>query len=106
MKIGYEYQAINTDINDFNPSYGQDNYAGTVLHGSPGRSRGCLWTTYRRPSNLADFLFGNRSSYSLTNFFIASPPAADQLHVLPGRHQGMPNLTVNAGLRYELATPQ
>src|SRR6266550_4023988 len=27
MKIGYEYQAINTQINDYNPSYGQDNYS-------------------------------------------------------------------------------
>ncbi len=28
MKFGYEYQAVNTELNDFNPSYGQDNYAG------------------------------------------------------------------------------
>ena len=27
MKFGYEYQAVNTQVNDFNPSYGQDNYA-------------------------------------------------------------------------------
>ena len=31
LKTGYEYQAINTDIFDFNPQYGQDNYWRPVL---------------------------------------------------------------------------
>ena len=30
IKLGYEFQEIHTELNDFNPSYGQDNYAGTV----------------------------------------------------------------------------
>ena len=28
FKTGYEYQAINTQIDDFNPKYGRDTYAG------------------------------------------------------------------------------
>lgn len=28
FKTGYEYQAVNTEIDDFNPKYGQDNYSG------------------------------------------------------------------------------
>ena len=33
IKVGYEYQAINTEIDDFNPTYGQDNYGGYFSSG-------------------------------------------------------------------------
>ena len=32
IKLGYEYQAINTQINDYNPSFGQSNYGGAIFH--------------------------------------------------------------------------
>ena len=104
MKIGYEYQAINTQINDYNPSYGQDNYAGkfSAVAGSPADAFGQL----AEAQNLADFMLGNRSSYSLTNFFIASVRQRMNFMYFQDDVKVMPNLTVNAGLRYELATPQ
>ena len=104
MKIGYEYQAINTQINDYNPSYGQDNYAGrySAFAGSPADAFGQL----AEAQNLADFMFGNRSSYSLTNFFIASVRQRMNFMYFQNDVKVMQNLTVNAGIRYELATPQ
>lgn len=104
MKLGYEYQAINTEINDYNPSYGQDNYAGkySANAGSPTDTFGQL----KEAQNLADFLLGNRSSYSLTNFFVASVRQRMNFMYFQDDIKVMPNLTINAGLRYELATPQ
>jgi len=104
MKLGYEYQAINTQINDYNPSYGQDNYAGkySTTANTPADAFGQLQEAH----NLADFLLGNRSSYSLTNFFIASVRQRMNFMYFQDDIKLMPNLTINAGVRYELATPQ
>jgi hypothetical protein len=104
MKVGYEYQAINTQINDYNPSYGQDNYAGqySTVAGTPAD----VFSQVQQAHNLADFMFGNRSSYSLTNFFIASVRQRMNFMYFQDDIKVMPNLTVNAGVRYELATPQ
>lgn len=104
MKVGYEYQAINTQINDYNPSYGQDNYAGkySAAPGTPADA----FSQLQQAQNLADFMLGNRSSYSLTNFFIASVRQRMNFMYFQDDIKVMPNLTINAGLRYELATPQ
>jgi hypothetical protein len=104
MKVGYEYQAINTQINDYNPSYGQDNYSGqySAVPGSPTD----VFSQVQQARNLADFMFGNRNSYSLTNFFIASVRQRMNFMYFQDDIKLSPNLTVNAGLRYELATPQ
>ena len=111
MKAGYEYQSINTQINDFNPSYGQDNYGGAysaITAATPtdtaiGNSASSQISQAR---NLADFLFGNRNSYALTNFVIVDLRQRMNFMYFQDDIKVMPNLTVNAGLRYELATPQ
>jgi Carboxypeptidase regulatory-like domain/TonB-dependent Receptor Plug Domain len=104
MKIGYEYQAINTQINDYNPSYGQDNYGGqySTVAGTPAD----VFSQVQEAHNLADFMFGNRNSYSLTNFFIASVRQRMNFMYFQDDIKLAQNLTINAGVRYELATPQ
>ena len=121
IKIGYEYQAVNTQVNDFNPSYGQDNYNGLYATGpfrpcTAAVTTGCVPTDtapgntasaqLQQARNLADFLFGNRSSYSLTNFTIVNLRQRFNFMYVQDDIKVTPNLTINAGIRYELATPQ
>jgi len=114
MKFGYEWQAVNTEVNDYNPSYGQDNYGGVYA------SNGDIQNTNRTsidPSstyaaqlqaarNLADFMFGNRSSYSLTTYAIVHLRQRYNFMYFQDDIKVSPKLTVNAGLRYEIVTPQ
>lgn len=110
MKFGYEYQAVNTVVNDFNPSYGQDNYAsGFSNNGSPANSSpvtSSYSTQLSQARNLADFMFGNRSSYSLTNYQVVNLRQRFNFMYFQDDMKLLPSLTVNAGLRYEIATPQ
>ncbi len=99
LKAGYEFQRIHTEVQDVNPLYGQDTYSGNFSRptGGPADS-----ATY----NLADFLFGNRSQYSLVNFFIAQYRQRMQYSYLQDDFKISPRLTLNLGIRYEYATPQ
>ena len=101
IKVGYEYQSIATDIDDFNPVYGQDNYSGgfSVADASSG-------SVVSQARNLADFMFGLRSSYQLNNFVIITLKQQMNFMYFQDDIKVLPTLTVNAGLRYELVTPQ
>lgn len=125
MKFGYEYQAVNTEVNDFNPSYGSDNYASAFSTGpsstffptcSSSITTNCMptdpatdgtaSTQIAQARATADFLFGNRSSYSLTNFAVVNLRQRFNFMYFQDDMKLTPTLTINAGLRYELATPQ
>ena len=112
LKFGYEFQAVHTQVNDFNPSYGQDNYAGVYAgNGNPANTTVAtgaptLASQLQQARNLADFFFGNRSSYSLTNFTVVNLRQRFNFGYVQDDIKVSPNLTVNAGLRYELVTPQ
>jgi hypothetical protein len=125
MKFGYEYQAANTQVNDFNPSYGQDNYASLYATGptasffptcSTTVTTGCIPTDPNSSNTastqisqaraLGDFLFGNQSSYSLTNFTIVNLEQRFNFMYFQDDFKLTPTVTVNAGLRYEIVTPQ
>ena len=114
MKFGYEYQAVNTVVNDFNPSYGQDNYGGVYAGNgditNPSRTSIDPSATYaaqlQAARNLADFVFGNRSSYSLTTYAIVNLRQRYNFMYFQDDMKLTPKLTVNAGLRYEIVTPQ
>lgn len=112
MKFGYEWQAVNTELNDFNPSYGQDNYQGLFSsNGEPtNKTSTDSTTTYaaqlQQARNLADFMFGNRSQYSLTTYAIVHLRQRYNFMYFQDDMKLTPKLTVNAGLRYEIVTPQ
>ena len=99
MKTGYEYQAINTDIFDFNPQYGQDNYGGQF-------SRPASITQAFNLYNLADFLHGARSAYSLNNQVVLNYRQRMHFAYLQDDWKVNTKLTLNLGVRYEFATPQ
>jgi hypothetical protein len=99
LKMGYEYQRINTDIEDFNPKYGQDTYGGQF-------SRPTTVTTANNIYNFADFLFGARSRYELANLFIAQYRQRMHFGYVQDDFKVNQKLTLNLGVRYEFATPQ
>ena len=98
LKVGYEYQAVDTLIDDFNPAYGQDIYGGQFTNPTPTKSN----TVY----NLADFLMGTRSTYQLTTFTVAHLRQRMQFAYLQDDFKVSPKLTLNLGVRYEFSTPQ
>ncbi len=98
LKSGYEYQSINTEIDDFNPKYGTDSYSGQFTRPSGAASNNLY--------NLADFLFGARNSYSLNNSVIVNYRQRMHFAYLQDDFKLNQKLTLNLGLRYEFATPQ
>jgi hypothetical protein len=121
LKLGYEWQGVNTQVNDFNPSYGQDNYAGGYAAGNfpncaTAASTNCVPVDTAAGNTaaaqisqarfLADFLFGNQSSYSLTNYAVVNLRQRFNFMYIQDDMKVSPSLTINVGLRYELATPQ
>ncbi|WP_260703518.1 TonB-dependent receptor [Edaphobacter flagellatus] len=117
MKFGYEWQAVNTVLNDFNPSYGQDNYLGqysadkTTNGGNPlntsiASGAPSLSSQLQQAQNLADFMFGNRSAYSITTYAVVNLRQRYNFMYFQDDIKISPKLTINAGLRYEIVTPQ
>jgi hypothetical protein len=110
-KVGYEYQAIYTTIDDFNPVYGQDTYNGSFsFDGVAGNQTSTALSKAdagtKEAVSLADFIFGARDTYQLNNF--VNVHLNQRMHNLYFQDDIRVNsrLTVNAGLRYELVTPQ
>jgi len=98
LKMGYEYQAINTDIFDFNPQYGQDSYSGKFSRPSGASSNNLF--------NLVDFMYGARSSYNLNNEIVLNYRPRMNFFYLQDDWKVSTKLTLNLGVRYEYATPQ
>jgi hypothetical protein len=98
LKTGYEYQMINTDIFDFNPQYGQDSYSGQFSRPSTAAGNNIF--------NLADFMLGARSAYSLNNEIVLFYRQRMHFAYLQDDWKVNSRLTMNLGVRYEFATPQ
>jgi hypothetical protein len=111
-KMGYEYQAIFTTVDDFNPVFGQDTYnGGFSFNGIAGKAATATAlsgadTGTKEGVALADFIFGARDTYQLNNY--VNVHLNQRMHNFYFQDDIRVNskLTVNAGLRYELVTPQ
>jgi hypothetical protein len=99
IKVGYEFQRINTEVDDVSPKYGQDTYSGQF-------SRPATISTSNNLYNLADFLFGARSRYQLANTFVAQYRQRMHFGYVQDDFKVSQKLTLNLGTRYEFATPQ
>ncbi|MGB7721045.1 MAG: TonB-dependent receptor [Bryobacteraceae bacterium] len=108
LKVGYQFLPIRTEILDTNPLYGQDTYNGNFSKptcAQLGQPAGCTVPTDNTSYSLADFMFGtpaqvNLGSYTVINLrqFVHSMYLQDDFRVSA-------KLTLNAGLRWEFASP-
>jgi Carboxypeptidase regulatory-like domain/TonB-dependent Receptor Plug Domain len=112
LKLGFEYMAINTDVEDFHPKYGLDQYTGyysnptypTLPATANGRS---VSTAYAQQLySLADLMFGARNHYEINNDAIAHLRQRMYFGYVQDDFKATTRLTLNLGLRYEFATPQ
>jgi Carboxypeptidase regulatory-like domain/TonB-dependent Receptor Plug Domain len=98
LKTGYEFQYVMTEVQDVNPLYGRDEYAGQFTRPAGVGSNNLY--------NLADFMLGLRSRYALSNILIANMRQRFQFAYVQDDYRVNDKLTLNLGLRYEYATPQ
>lgn len=97
LKTGYEYQHIKTEVQDVNPLYGTDIYSGQFTRPTGAAANNAY--------NLADFMLGARSQFGLSNILVANMLQDMHFAYLQDDWRVNDRLTLNAGLRYEFATP-
>ena len=96
LKVGYEFGYLNQAISDFHPKYGSDVYGGAFSSTKGSTSQA---------ANLTDFLFGARNNYSLNAYNEINYERFWHMGYIQDDWKVLPNLTINAGLRYEFVSP-
>ena len=109
LKFGYEYEHLSTVISNTHPQFGTDTYKGLFSEGNKKAlnlsSTGAADPAYKQAWALADFAFGARSIYELSNnTFITDNTRYHAAYAQDDWH-ALPNVTLNIGLRYEFTTP-
>jgi hypothetical protein len=99
LKVGYEYGLLLQAISDFHPKFGSDTYAGGFSSG------GSTAKTATQAAGLADFLFGARNNYQLNSVNEVNYKRFWHMGYVQDDWKFLPNLTINAGLRYEFVAP-
>jgi hypothetical protein len=107
FKFGYEYLNESSIVSNFKPVFGADTYSGKFSAGTakcPDTDAASV-ASCAEAWNLADFIFGARSKYELSALHRVE--YNQRMHFAYAQDDWHPNsrLTVNLGLRYELATP-
>lgn len=97
FKIGYEFQRINTQVQDVNPLYGTNIFAGQFTRPT-GVAANNIY-------NLSDFMLGYQSQYTLSNILVANIRQNMQFAYIQDDIRLNDKLTLNLGVRYEYATP-
>ena len=97
FKTGYEFQRIDTEVQDVNPLYGRDTYNGQFSRPAGAASSNLY--------NLADFMLGLRAQYALSSVLVAKLRRNMQFAYVQDDWRVGSRLTVNLGIRYEYSTP-
>ncbi len=103
LKMGFEYQLIDTAVSDFHPQYGTENFTGYF---SDAVSTANLTGVQQQVYSLADFIYGAPSHYELDNNPVAHLRQRMYFGYVQDDYKVSSNLTFNLGVRYEFGTPQ
>jgi Carboxypeptidase regulatory-like domain/TonB-dependent Receptor Plug Domain/TonB dependent receptor len=104
VKMGFEYQLIDTAVNDFHPQYGQENFTG--FFSANVASTSGLSGVQQQAYSLVDFMYGAPSHYELSNNPVAHMRQRMYFGYVQDDYRVTDRLTLNLGIRYEFATPQ
>jgi len=106
LKFGYEYERVSTPISNTHPQFGTDTYKGLYsTSGTAPKFNGATDGSYKQAWALADFAYGARSEYELSNNTVITDNFRSHALYAQDDWRALPNLTLNIGLRYEFATP-
>jgi hypothetical protein len=109
LKVGFEYQLIDTAVSDFHPQYGVENFTGFFsdpnFFTNPS-ALNSLTGAQKEAYSLADFIFGAPSHYELDNNPVARLRQRMYFAYVQDDFKVNSKLTLNLGVRYEFSTPQ